>query len=65
MRTLFGMGTPRGLQREGGDDDALAALLRLARLITQPLWIALVALKSHAAHLQPRHPHFAALAMAV
>jgi transposase len=65
MRALFGMGTPRGQQLDGGDVDALAALLRLARLITQPLWIALVAPRSHAAHLQPRHPHFAALPLAV
>jgi transposase len=33
MRALFGMGTPRGLQPEGGDDDGLAALVRLAGLV--------------------------------
>ncbi len=33
MRALFGIGTPRGLQPEGGDDDGLAVLARLARII--------------------------------
>lgn len=33
MRVLFGRGTPRGLQKEGGGDDGLAALVRLARLV--------------------------------
>ncbi len=40
MRALFGMGTARSLQPEGGGDDVLAALLRLARFVTQPLWAA-------------------------
>lgn len=64
MRALFGMGTPRGLQSAGGDDNGLAVLVRLACLITRPLEIALVVPRSQAAHLPPRHPHFAALPLA-
>jgi transposase len=41
MRALFGMGTPRGLQKAGRDSDGLAALLRLARLVITSLRTAL------------------------
>jgi len=44
MRALFGMGTPRGLQKAGGDDDGLAALLHLARLVVQAFQLALAKL---------------------
>ena len=55
MRALCGMGTPRGLQQEGGGDDSLAALMRLARLAVRSFSIALTTLAALATKL-PRHP---------
>ena len=45
MRALFGMGTPRGLQKEGEADGGLAALVQLAWLAARTLQSALAAIE--------------------
>ena len=64
MRALFGMGTPRSLQPEGGDDDALAALRPLARLAATPFCAALVAVRSLPSTIGRSHATSAARALA-
>jgi transposase len=64
MRALFGMGTPRGLQKEGGDDDGLAALLRLAWLIVPSFRTALAAFARFTNNLHQHKTHHAADALA-
>jgi IS5 family transposase len=54
MRTLFGMGTARSLQPEGGDDDGLAALSRLAWLAMSTSWTALTMFRMPASNLTRR-----------
>jgi transposase len=44
MRALFGRGTPRGLQPQGGDGDGLAALSQLAQLAARSFATPLAAL---------------------
>jgi transposase len=57
MRALFGMGTPRGLQTEGGSDDGLAALLRLAWLAVKPVNVALATLAARRRHAANHGAH--------
>lgn len=64
MRTLFGMGTPRGLQKEGRDDDSLAALLRLARLAVALLRTARATFGMLTSNLREQTSHHAADAFA-
>lgn len=64
MRALFGMGTPRGLQKEGSDDGGLAALLRRARLVVASLRTALATLGKLTSNLRQQTTHHAADALA-
>ena len=64
MRTLFGMGTPRGLQKEGRDDVGLAAPLRLARLAVVSFRTALATFATLTSDLRQQTPHHAADALA-
>jgi len=56
MRAVFGMGTPRGLQPEGGED-GLAALVRLARIAVRACQIAQAAVRSLVANLRQNAAH--------
>jgi transposase len=60
MRALFGMGTPRGLQKEGRDDDGLAALLHLARLVVRAFQLALATIGTLPSNLRQQTPRHAA-----
>jgi transposase len=64
MRALFGMGTPRGLQKAGRDDDGLAALLRLARLVIPWFRTALTTFGRLTSNLREQTTRLAAIAIA-
>lgn len=55
MRALFGMGTPRGLQKAGRDDDGLAASVQFARLVVRAFQHALATFRTLSRSL-PRTP---------
>jgi len=63
MRTLFGMGTARSLQPQGGDEGGLAALLHLAWLAIPTSWIALTTFRMPASNLTRRTTQSSAQAL--